>query len=55
MVLGPNILSKGVETSPITTQFSPTYAQTMPRLPGARLQQAKLFQMSWQKNMIIIR
>ena len=42
-VLGPNILSKGVETGPTATQFGPAYAQTMPRLPRARLQQAKLF------------
>ena len=45
-VLGPNILSKGVETSPTTIQFDPACAQTMPRLPGARLRRAELFQMS---------
>ena len=42
-VLGPSILSKGVETDPIATQFSLTCAQTMPRLPRARLRRAKLF------------
>ena len=46
VVLGPNILRKGVETSPTATQFSPAYAQTMPRLLGAHLRRAKLFQMS---------
>ena len=40
-VLGPSILSKGVETGSIATQFGPTCAQTMPRLPGARLRRAK--------------
>ena len=40
-VLGPNILSKGVETGPIATQFGPACAQTMSRLPGARLRQAE--------------
>ena len=45
-VLGPNILSKGVETSSTATQFGPAYAQTMPRLLGARLWRAELFQMS---------
>ena len=34
-VLGPNILSKGVETGPIATQFGMACAQTIPRLPGA--------------------
>ena len=37
MVLGPNILSKGVETGQTATQFDPAYAQTISRLPGARL------------------
>ena len=41
MVLGPNILSKGVETGPTATQFGPACAQTMSRLPGARLRQVK--------------
>ena len=45
-VLGPNIMSKGVETGPIATQFGPTYAQIMPRLPGACLWRAELFQVS---------
>ena len=36
-VLGPSILSKGVETSPTATQFGLACAQTMPRLLGARL------------------
>ena len=43
MVLGPNILSKGVETGLIGTQIGPTYAQVMPRLPGACLWQVELF------------
>jgi len=37
MVLGPNILSKGVETDPTATQFGLACTQTMPRLPEARL------------------
>ena len=45
-VLGPNILSKEVETGPIATQFGLACAQTMPRLPGACLQQAEPLQMS---------
>ena len=45
-VLGPNILSKEVETGPTATQFGLACAQTMPRLPRARLQRAELFQMS---------
>ena len=40
-VLGPNILSKGVETGPTATQFGPACAQTMSRLPEARLRQAE--------------
>ena len=40
-VLGSSILSKGVETGPIATQFGPAYAQTMSRLPGARLRRAE--------------
>ena len=43
VVLGPNIQSKGVETGPIATQFGLACAQTMPRLPRARLRQAELF------------
>ena len=42
-ILGPNVLSKGVETGPIGTQIGLTYAQTMSRLPGACLRQAGLF------------
>ena len=42
-ILGPNVLSKGVETGPIGTQIGLTYAQTMSRLPGTCLQQAGLF------------
>ena len=49
-ILGPNILSKGVETGPTATQFGPACAQTMPRLLGARLRQAELFQMSYGKQ-----
>ena len=41
MVLGPSILSKGVETGPIGTQIGPACAQTMPHLLGACLRQAK--------------
>ena len=40
-VLDPSILSKGVKTGPIATQFGPACAQTMSRLPGARLRRAK--------------
>ena len=46
VVLGPNILSKGVETGPTATQFGPACAQTMPRLLGVYLRWAELFQMS---------
>jgi len=49
-ILGPNILSKGVETGPTATQFGPACTQTMPRLPGARLQRAELFQMSYGRQ-----
>ena len=45
-ILGPNILSKGIETGPTAIQFGPACAQTMPRLSGARLRWAELFQMS---------
>ena len=50
VVLGLNILSKGVETGPTATQFGPACAQTMPHLTGAHLQQAELFQMSCGKQ-----
>ena len=42
-VLGLSVLSKGVETGPTRIQIGPACAQTMPRLPGACLRQAKLF------------
>ena len=50
VVLGPNILSKRVETDLTATQFGLACAQTMPCLLGAHLQQAKLFQMSCGKQ-----
>ena len=50
VVLGPNIVSKEVETGPTATQFGLACAQTMPRLSEAHLQQAKLFQMSCGKQ-----
>ena len=50
VVLGPNILSKEVETGPTATQFGPACAQTMPRLLGAHLRRAELFQMSCGKQ-----
>ena len=40
-VLSPSILSKGVETGPTATQFGPACAQTMSRLPRARLRRAE--------------
>ena len=40
-VLGPSIMSKRVETSPTATQFGTACAQTMSRLLGAHLRQAK--------------
>ena len=45
-VWGPSVLGMGVETSPIGTQLGTAYIQTMPRLPGTRLRQAELFQVS---------
>ena len=42
-VLGPSVLSKGVETGPTGTQIGPACAQTMSRLPGTCLRKAKLF------------
>ena len=55
MVLGPNVLSKGVGTGPTTTHFGSACAQTMPHLPGfdhrlmaGRVATGKL----WQTNMI---
>ena len=49
-VLGPSIQSIEVETGPTATQFGPACAQTMPRLPRARLRQAKLFQMDCDRQ-----
>ena len=49
-VMGPSILSKGVKTSPTITQLGLVCAQTMPRLPGVCLWQAKLFQMSYDRQ-----
>ena len=49
-IFGPNILSKGVETGPTATQFGPACVQTMSRLPGARLLQAELLQMSCDRQ-----
>ena len=37
VVLGPSVLSKGVETGTTGTQIGPACAQIMPRLPGACL------------------
>ena len=34
MVLGPNVLSKGVGIGPTATYFGPAYLQTIPRLLG---------------------
>ena len=42
-VLGPNVLSKGVETGLTGIQIDSACAQIMPRLPRACLQQAELF------------
>ena len=44
-VLGLSILSMGVKTGPTATQFGPACVQTIPRLLGAHLRQAELFQM----------
>ena len=41
VLLSSSILSKGIETGPTATQFGPAYAQTMSRLPGARLRRAE--------------
>ena len=50
MVLGPNILSKGVEIGLAVTQFGPACVQTMPRLLGACLRQVELLQMNCGKQ-----
>ena len=49
-VMGPSILSKGVETSPTIAQLGLACAQTMPRLPRVCLWQAELFQMSYGRQ-----
>ena len=49
-ILDPNILSKGVESGPTATQFGLACAQTMPRLPRARLWRAELFQLSYGRQ-----
>ena len=55
MVLGPNVLSKGVETGPTVTHFGLVCTQTIPCLPGfddrpmaSRTAACKL----WQTNII---
>ena len=54
-VMGPSILSKGVETSPAAAQLGLACAQTMPRLSGVCLWQAKLASDElWRANIIII-
>ena len=40
----------GVKTGPIGTQLGLACAQTMSRLPGTRLRQAELFQVSCGKQ-----
>ena len=42
-VLGPNILSKGVEIGPTAIQFGLACAQTMSRLPRAHLRRQNCF------------
>ena len=49
-VMGPSILSKGVETSLVVAQLGLACAQIMPRLPGVCLWQVKLLQMSYGKQ-----
>ena len=49
-VMGPSILSKGVETSPAAAQLGLACAQTMPRLPRVYLWQAEQFQMSYGRQ-----
>ena len=49
-VMGPSILSKGVETNPAVAQLGLVCAQTMPRLPGVCLWQAELLQMSYGRQ-----
>ena len=40
-LLGPSILSKGVEIGPTATQFGPACVQTMSRLPKACLRRVE--------------
>ena len=49
-VMGPSILSKGVETSPAAAQLGLACAQSMPRLLGVCLWQAELLQMSYGRQ-----
>ena len=42
-ILGPSVLSKGVETGPTETQLGSACVRTIPRLPRAYLQQVELF------------
>ena len=46
VVMGPSMLGKGVETSPIATHPGLVCAQITHRLPGMCLRQAELFQES---------
>ena len=48
--MGPSMLGKVVETSPAAAQPGLTCVQTMSRLPGVCLRQAKLFQRSHGKQ-----
>ena len=48
--LGPSFLDKEVGIGPTAKQFGPTCAQTMPCLPGVCLRQAKLFQISCDRQ-----
>ena len=50
VVLGPNILNKGVKIGQTATQFGLACVQTMPCLPRACLQQAELLQMSYGRQ-----
>ena len=49
-VMGPSILSKGVETNSVATQLGLACSQTMPRLPRVCLQQAELLPMSYGRQ-----
>ena len=50
VVMGPSILSNGVKTSPALAQLGLACAQTMPRLPGVCIWQAKLFKRSYGRQ-----